>query len=313
MPNLEPWWYRWLSAGVSRHERVIHWYCQDPNSRAFIYRERTFSPELTATQFGAEIARATMGELQNQRQMTLWLDAELFQAAGGRSVAQQVLLGITDVLGPQGGFLWEFTEDERAMDDEQAWRQLQARKARLTGSLITVQASKADPVGIWEHTRNLLRWRPLADAPKLEMTRDMAKTILADDANGNDKYFAIMRQMEAVGREVLPKLQISAQCASVIRFLSSAVHDAKNHEVLVASSDVQAAMDSLRCGIDAHRGTQNRMPEEVFVAERLDKARAVAVQEFTGMSKDMVIRKAQADWKMQNSAVKTWSFRRGRG
>lgn len=303
--DLPYWWHRWLSAGFGR-EKTLHWYCQADNGQVHLYRELVLPQELTAQQYGAEVAKATTSELEHHKDLSLWMSEECFEKAAGRSIAEQVGIGIREVLGPDSSFLWEFTPDERGMSEGHAYASMQERRKRLASAFITIQAARSDATGIWSHLRDLIRWRPTTEAPKVEITREMAKSVLAEP-DGDIKYFQMVRALEHE-EEILPRLLV-AECPAAISFLSTAVHDPKRvDDVLVA--DNKAVADSLRCGMDAHRGTVANKPQEVFVGERLDRAMA-RNPEMSGDSRHQIATKADRDWQA-TGATKGFSFRRGR-
>lgn len=306
-PQLQPWWYRWMSAAIGQEGKAVHWYCQEPDKRVNVYREKVWPASLTATQWGAEIARVAMLDHQEQGSFDLFMPEDIFDLAAGRSVAAQIAAGVTEVLGPDSTFLYEFTDDERHMEAAAALESCSRRRAQLKGRVINLRMGSADEVAMWQYLRESLRWKALTDAPDIALTRDQIVAMLALP-DGNEQYMAHARKVDAWRTEVLPKLRFNPSCQQAITFLSTAMRDPKNPEVPLPTEQALVIGESLRCGMDGARNIQATMPKEVYVGARLDAARA-ANPDITGTSVQMIARDADHNWNAKNGAT-SFSFAR---
>ena len=305
--QLQPWWYRWMSAAQGSFGKVVHWFCQEPDKRVLAYREKVWPDTLTPQQWGAEIARVSMVDVEEQASFELFVPQSFFEMATGRSIAQQISNGIIEVLGPDSTFLYELTEDERHMDAAAALESCQRRRDRLKGRVINLRASTANDLAMWQYMREMLRWKPLTDQPDLQLTRDQIMWML-DSPDGSDQYMAYARKLDAWRDEVLPKLRLVAECTHAIRFLSTAMRDPRHLECPLPTDQTLVVGHSLRCGIDGARNIQSQMPKEVFVASKLDQARAINPA-MTPTSIQMVAREADRSWQKNNGA-QSFSFAR---
>ena len=309
--KLKPWWHRWLSLYWDPEQASVLWWCSDEQKRVHVYRELNVAAA-SAEDLAAEVARQATIEIGGNEQLYLWTFGEYFDRnAASKSVARQIQDGIASVIGHDSAFLWEFTEQERDLDKEQAYASLNNRRQRAARTRIVIQAAtrrnqatkENEEVAAWEHLRALIRTEPAYKIPTVEYDKRIAQQIL--DGNDISKFSEYMQAVDGHSSEPFPKFFVAEDCRITADALLSAARDERDSAEL-AEGPYFAPLMAVMIGALAHRENRQRPPMEEFVQSRLDRLKTD-----DSMSRHMATIKAEADYRAAHK-VGPIRFQRGR-
>lgn len=265
-PQLKDWWPRWVSATHGYGSAAL-WWCREPSGRLYIYRELALK-DCTPEAFGMEIARYSKDDTQFSSIIPVWMSDKAFDRVQGKSVAVLVADGIGRVLGANKASVFTHTQDEReTQNDHRRLQMIEARMRLLPKGTLNVQALQGgkDQTG-WDVVRELMRWRGNTPQRSQEPDADYAAHLALTDKAAFREY---VDSFSAIPAEVLPVLQISAECPQLIQAMSGAVRSATDESAL-AQNSAAFVLQALRIGSLAAREGRLREPREEFVERRLD-------------------------------------------
>jgi predicted phage terminase large subunit-like protein len=295
LEHTKDYWTRWLSFWWEPSCCAAIWWIPDDRKRIHIYREYSGSSVdgMGAEDFSAEVALRSEKDLAEQQQIHASISPELFERNMGiRSLALQIEAGFKRVLGDNGGFVWSFTDDERMMESDRAYRSLEERQNRSANARIFVQAVKGDETTAWEYLRHLLRTGPLVPLRPVPYDRTIVDALC--DINDNKRLKEYYDRVEGRITEEYPKLFVLPECIDTADAMLSARRGEKDASIL-AVGPYKATLQALALGALAHRDRQAAIPKEEFVARRLDR-----LQTDDPMTRVNVAKKAERDYHHQH-------------
>jgi hypothetical protein len=302
--ELKPWWYRWGSGDWGYdHPAAFHKFCRnDHDKRVHVYDELMLR-KVGSFEMGTLLAKWWAPELDDlpEHQVTIYLSPDAFSKIDEpKTRAEQIEAGIKSVLGPYGGFILHYNEEERqlaARDEKAASIAFEIRRKQQAGRvcIIIQKANSHDRVARFAYVRDLLRFRPLvAD------TKPDAEYLTALFARkGQAAYEAEVAKYAQRKPEILPMLQIWRVCRELDRCMREAVHNEgpKHEEPLKMDAEDGVggddSLDSFSYGAFAFREIQNQMPRAHWVAERMEEAQAKAPEPITDVNRLMQIQRQQ--------------------
>jgi hypothetical protein len=290
-PQLKPWWYRWLSCDYGYdHPACVHKFCRnEQDKRIHVYDELQVR-QVGAYELGVLIAKWCLPELESlpDHQLTLYLSPDAFNKQDAtKTRAEQIEMGIKEILGPYGAVLMRYNDDERAAamsNPKYAAIMFEQRKREADGHMcIAIKPANNDVDGGCSYFRELLRFRPI-----LTETQDELKQRLESiySRSGMEAYEREVAAAQSHEPEILPKIQIWKTCRELDRCLKAAIHDDPpkneryrkfNAEDGVGGDD---ALDCGRYGIMAFKEIRTQIPKRYWVNERIEQAQQQNVAAF---------------------------------
>jgi hypothetical protein len=280
---LQPWWFRWLGGdwGFS-HNAVFHKMCRnEQDKRIHVYDELKLR-QVGSYEMGVLIAKWCLPELEAlpDHQMTLYFSPDAFSKTDEtKTKAEQLAMGIQEVLGPYGSMLLRYNDDERqaAMRDPKAAALMfQRRRAEAQGKMcIAIKPANNDRVAGWSYMRELLRFRPVLNETEQELRDRLSQVFATAGVEAYERELAAHRKVSAP--EALPKVQIWKVCKLLDEFMSTAQHDEAPRAEDVKKFDATEGVggddagDSARYGLVAYKEIQTTIPQSYWVNERISQ------------------------------------------
>jgi hypothetical protein len=304
--KLEPWYIKWGGGdwGYS-HKAAFHKLCRNErDKRVHVYDEFT-TRQVGSFELGAQLATWWMADLEQMQAagkdpcVTIYMGADVFSKTDvTKTKAEQMALGIQQVLGPYGAILLKYNEDEKSAqerDRASALRMFERRKAELLGHIrIALKPIYIDRVGAWGYMRDMLRFRPaVLNLQTAEERNQYLKDVLK--TKGIEAYEMAAADLQKAKPEVLPRLQIWDRCPELDRCLKVAQHDtrsddnphsiSKREDVLKFNADENGeggddALESARNGIAAFKEIEASIPESYWVGTRIEEIQDQHAQDF---------------------------------
>jgi hypothetical protein len=283
--KLEPWYTRWGSGDWGYdHPAAFHKFCiNHSDHRVHVYDELCVR-QVGSYELGALLARWWMPELESlpDHQVTIYLSPDAFSKTdASKTKAEQMEMGIKEILGPYGALLMRYNDEERMMqqkDPRAAAALFEYRKRQAQGQMcIALKPANTDRIAGWQYCRELLRWRPLL----ADTAPDMAHAKVLFERQGIVAYEKYLEQFRDRKPEVLPRIQIWRVCKELDRFLQSAVHDEAPRAEDVRKVDAENGKggddpgDSFRHGAMALKDGEVTMPKYAFMAEKMSEAETI--------------------------------------
>jgi hypothetical protein len=306
---LKPWRPRWGSSDTGySHPSAAHKFCLNDDGRVHIYDELQVR-HVGYFEQGALLAKWWRPELLGLKQcgkdpsIVIHMGADAFSKTDvTKTKAEQVEAGIKEVLGPYGALILKYNEEEREImsrDPKRAKLLLQHRQQAVRGQVaIVLKPCYIDRIAAWGYFRDMLRFRPaVLDLQTDEKREEYLRAVLATEGEGS--YELQAAALKKIKPEVLPKLQIWDVCVELDRCLRAAQHDtradddpskpSKREDVLKFNADENGlngddALESARNGIVAFKEMESTVPQEEWVADRMD---AFQVQHATAFGSEI--------------------------
>jgi hypothetical protein len=292
---LKPWLPRWGSSDTGySHPSAAHKFCLNDDGRVHIYDELQVR-HVGYFEQGALLAKWWRPELLALKQcgkdpsIVIHMGSDAFSKTDvTKTKAEQVEAGIKEVLGPYGALILKYNEEEREImsrDPKRAKLLLQHRQQAVRGQVaIVLKPCYIDRIAAWGYFRDMLRFRPaVLDLQTDEKREEYLRAVLATEGEG--AYELQAAALKKIKPEVLPKLQIWDVCVELDRCLRAAQHDtradddpskpSKREDVLKFNADENGlngddALESARNGIVAFKELESTVPQEEWVADRMD-------------------------------------------
>lgn len=279
---LQPWWYRWLGADWGfDHFASFHKFCRNENDKRIHVYDELLVRQVGSFELGVMLANWCLSDLEGlpDKTLTMYLSPDAFSKGDAtKTKAEQIEMGIKEVLGPYGAFLLKYNDDERAAmlrDQKAAVLMFERRKAEMArGQMcIAIKPANNDRTAGWSYMHELLRFRPI-----LRETQEEIKTRLeaAFARAGVEAYEREVAQYRKSNQpEVLPRLQIWKNCKQLDRCLKSAMHDDEPRTEDVKKFNAQDGkggddpLDSTRYGCHAFKEIQTTVPKGYWMGEKM--------------------------------------------
>jgi len=313
--ELKPWWFRWGSADHGYdHPAAFHKFCRNErDKRVHIYDELMLR-QVGSYELGVMLANWWLPELEAlpDHQVTIYMGEDAFSKTdSSKTIAEQMELGIKEILGPYGALMMRFNDDERAAAQRnQSYAQdlFQRRKAKSEGHMcIVLQPQHVKRIEGWSFFRDMLRFRPARTESEEEIKQRLTSLY---NRSGVEAYERELAEYKSHGPEILPKLQIWKKCIELDRCLKVAQHDVdetgrnpkRNEDVRKFNSQDGVggddSLESARNGLCAYKEIQTRMPKSYWVAERCSNVQEEHIAAFgepiTDVTRLMQIQTRQA-------------------
>jgi hypothetical protein len=295
--TLRPWWYRWGSVDIGfDHPTATHKFCRNENDqRVHVYDEMTVR-QMDAFEIGVLLAKWWIPDLEQlpDHQITLYLSPDAFNKTDvNKTRAEQMELGIKEVLGPYGALLLRFNNDERAImarDNLMAQRMFDQRRQEFAGRMgIAIKLANDMRRDGCDYINQLLRFRPALHETEQDLKARLLETF---SRAGVEAYERELAKARSAGPEVLPKIQIWAVCKELDRCLKEAMRGEppKNEEYAkfnaVDGMGGDDALDSFRYGCMGFKEVQTNMPRSYFIGEKMNEAQQQHIAAFGEELKD---------------------------
>lgn len=303
---LQPWWHRWGGGDHGfDHPAAFHKFCRNESDhRVHIYDEMQMR-HVGAFEQGARLAQWWQPELvalQKAGQLpcvVVHLGSDAFSKNDEvKTIAERMMAGICEVLGPYGAIMLKYDDDEReAMlkNPRRAQQMFQQRIAKLEGRMaIALKPAYIDRKAAWDYMREMIRFRPAIMHLQTPEQRDKyLRDVLHQQ--GREAYEHQAEKLRSIKPEILPKLQIWDCCTELDRCLKAAQKDmrgaedptkvSKQDDVLKFNCDLQGdngddALESARNAIVAYKEIETTMPLSYFVSEKMAEAQEQHIAEF---------------------------------
>lgn len=280
--DLKPWWYRWGSGDWGYdHPATFHKYCRnEADKRIHVYDELSVR-HMDSYELGVKLAGWWLPELEAlpDHQITLYLSPDAFSKTDAtKTKAEQIGLGIKEVLGPLGSLLLRYTDDERAAasrDPKAAAALFERRKAEVSGQMcIILKPANNDMSAGCDYMRQLFRFYPARSA-----TEEQIKTHLTAvfARSGVEAYERELAQHRDSTPEILPRVQIWACCTGLDRCIRAAQRNEppQNEEYLKWDFDEEGEaegddeLDDFRYGCMAYKEIETQIPRSYWVNDRI--------------------------------------------
>jgi len=220
---ISPWCHRWAAIDWGyAHHSAGYWAAFAPDRRTHVYREMVVR-NMGAEELGMEFARRTLPDLEglSEQSMVLYFSHEQFSSRNsGKSIAEQLQMGIDRIIGPGSCYLLGKTEQERQAengggDQEAAARMFEERfNDQFSGAKIVLKRSSADRVAQASVAREYLKWRRIVE--KVEPDMQFARRLL-EQQGGYQKYTAYLKKFEEQQElPPVPRVQIHDCCKVLI-------------------------------------------------------------------------------------------------
>jgi len=233
--EIPAWCHRWaaLDWGYAHHA-AGYWGAYGTDRRTHVYREmvvRNFGAE----ELGMEFARRTMIDLEGMpdRSMVLYLSHDAFSGRNsGKSIAEQIRVGIEAIIGPGSCYLLGKTEEERKLEQNDKDGARESFEERFTeqykNSKIVIKRSSQDRVAAASVVRDYLKWRVAVD--KVEPDMAYANSLLGM-VNGYQRFTTYMTKFKnQQDRPPVPRVQIHDCCKLLIDTIPQLRPDPNNLE-----------------------------------------------------------------------------------
>jgi hypothetical protein len=290
-PKLKPWWFRWGSLDIGYdHPATSHKFCRNTeDKRVHVYDELSVR-HMDSYEIGVLIAKWWVPELEvlPDHQIVLYLSPDAFSKTdGAKTRAEQLEMGIKEVLGPYGAIMLRFNEQERnalLRDSTKAAAMFNQRKSEFNGKMgIAIKSANNDRKAGCDYINSLLRFRPT-----FTETQEQLSVRLADvyGRSGLEAYEKARATSKVGAVEILPKIQIWPVCKGLDRCFRQAVRGEapKNEEYVkfdaVNGIDGDDELDDLRYGVMGYKEVETTIPKEYFVGDRMSSAQAEHVKAF---------------------------------
>ena len=294
------WWYRWGSGDWGYdHPSAFHKAIRnESDGRIHIYDELLLR-QIGSYEMGTIIAKWWQPDLLKLKaggrdpSVVIYMGEDLFRNDDAtKTRAEQMSMGIKDVLGPLGSIVLRMDDTERAIaqrDPARAKAIFAARQKEFIGQMcIALKPIHIVAEDAWAYMRDMFRFRPATvvfknDADKQQYLEDILKT------DGREAYEIHAQALREQKPEVLPKLLIWPNCRGLERCLRTAQVDTRadndpaketkrnvplKRNADEAGKDGDDELDSGRNLILAYKEIQTEIPRSYFVSEKLSDAQA---------------------------------------
>lgn len=305
--KLEPYWFRWGSGDWGYdHPAAFHKGVRNSDDgRVHVYDELQVR-NMDSFELGAVLARwwhPDLLALQKANQdpcVIIYMGSDVFSKDDAtKTKAQRMEAGIKEVLGPFGGMLLKYDENEQevmARDPKRAKMMFERRRAALQGNIcIALKPIYLERVQAWSYVRELMRFRP-AILEELQTPEGRSKflgEVLAQQ--GRMEYELRASEMRNIKAEILPKVLIWDQCVELARCLDVAQKDTRNdddpskpskrEDVKKFNADAEGkngddALEAFRNLCFAFKDIETMMPKSYFVGDQMARIQEQHVQDF---------------------------------
>lgn len=289
---LQPWWFRWLGGDWGYdHPAVFFKACRnEQDKRIHLYDELSLR-RVGSYEMGVLLAKWCLPELEAlpDHQLTLYFSPDAFSKTDEtKTKAEQLALGIQEVLGPYGSMLLRYNDDERTAamrDPKTAAMMFNRRRSETNGKMcIAIKPANNDRVAGWNYMRELLRYRGVLSETQQEIKDRLSSTFAKSGVEAYERELAQYRK--SAEPEALPKVQIWRVCHKLDAFLNTAQHDEAPRAEDVKKWDAidgrggDDAGDAARYTLTAFKELQAIMPKSYWVSERMDQAQAQSQESY---------------------------------
>lgn len=279
-PPLRPWWFRWGSVDLGwDHPTTSHKFCRNETDHRIHVYDEFWARQVDAYEVGVLLAKWWIPELEQlpDHQITLYISPDAFnKTSSEKTRAEQMEMGIKEVLGPYGAMLLRFNNDERDVmrrDSALAQRMFEQRRLEFAGKMgIAIKSANDDRKDGCDYINQLLRFRPVLTETEEELKKRLQETFSRGGVEAYERELAKARQ---TGPEILPKVQIWAVCRELDRCLKEAVRGEppKNEEYVkfnaIDGEGGDDALDDFRYGCMGYKEIQTTMPKSYYVGEKM--------------------------------------------
>jgi hypothetical protein len=329
---LKPWWYRWGSGDAGfQHPAAYHKAVRnEQDGRIHIYDEMQVR-QIGSYEQGALLAQwwqQDLVALQAAGQdpcITVYMGADTFAKGDStQTKAEQMVAGIRQVLGPYGGLLLKYNEEEQSAmirEPKRAQAMFERRRQELAGHMcIALKPIYFRRPDAWDYMADKLRFRPVLVQFQTDEDRDhYLREILAQE--GRESYERHAADIKNVKPEVLPKVLIWECCRELDRCIRRAERDtsadgdpsrrSKSEDIRKFNADENGengddALESGRNLIVAYKEISVMMPLSYFVSERVSQIQkdhlSATGEELTDLTRLRMIAMTQtANWQKQSA------------
>ncbi len=306
--KLRPWWFRWGSLDVGYdHPASSHKFCRNAeDKRIHVYDELSVR-HMDSYELGVLLAKWWIPELEAlpDHQIVLYVSPDAFSKQSfEKTRAEQLEMGVKEVLGPYGAIMLRFNEHERdAMlrDPARASAMFAQRRAEFGGKMgIAIKAANNNRAFGCDYINQLLRFRPTLRETVEELGERLTATY---GRSGLEAYEDARAKARLAGVEILPRVQIWAICRELDRCLKQAIRaDPPNEDEYlkfdaVDGQDGDDALEDFRYGCMGFKEVETAIPKEYFIGERIAAMQAQQVatsgEELTDMTRLIMIQNRQ--------------------
>jgi len=306
--SLRPWWFRWGSLDIGYdHPATSHKFCRNADDkRIHVYDELSLR-QMDSYELGVLLAKWWVPELEAlpDHQIVLYVSPDAFSKTdASKTRAEQLEMGIKEVLGPYGAIMLRFNEHERdAMlrDPARAAAMFARRRSEFGGRMgIAIKAANNDRVAGCDYINSLLRFRPSLRETEEELSQRLSLTF---GRSGMEAYEQARAKARTGGEEILPRIQIWKVCRELDRCLKQAIRDEKKEDYVkwdaVDGQEGDDALDDFRYGCLGFKEVEPSIPKEYFIGERIAAMQTQQVantgQELTDMTRLIMIQNRQRE------------------
>lgn len=288
-PKLKSYWFRWGSLDIGYdHPATSHKFCRNAeDKRIHVYDELSLR-RMDSYELGVLLAKWWVPELEllPDHQIVLYVSPDAFSKTdAGKTRAEQLEMGIKEVLGPYGAIMLRFNEQERdAMlrDPTRADVMFQQRRADFQGRMgIAIKSANNDRKAGCDYINYLLRFR----ASLTETQEELSERLTATYGRSGLLAYEKARSNTKIGKEeILPKVQIWNVCRGLDRCLKTLFRGEppKDEEYAQMNSidgeDGDDECDDFRYGVMGYKEVETVIPKEYFVGERMAAAQTAYVE-----------------------------------
>lgn len=221
--EIPTWCHRWgaLDWGYAHHA-AGYWGAFNIDKRTHVYREMMVR-NMAAEEVGSEYARRSIPDLEGiaDRSMVVYLSHDAFSARNaGKSIAEQVKVGIERILGPGSCYLLGKTEEERKLaslgNDKAGAEEMFAERfnEQFKNARIVLKRSGSDRVAAASVARSFFQWRVYNEQVEPDMVHARR---LMEQVDGYRKYTAYMKKFDEQQKAPpVPNVQIHDCCQVLI-------------------------------------------------------------------------------------------------
>jgi hypothetical protein len=271
--DLAPWWPRAMGVDWGfGHNTAAVWGCWTPRQQLHVYRELVLN-NVGTIELGGRLALAALPDLERMTDphMSLYLSHDAFHRDDfANTEAEQIQIGIQQVLGKDGVFVYAPTLDEEDGGTVEEIRSKVERRRKETAKRAAITIIPAG--GPWKRRpaanrlREYLRWWTITEGMNDE---EEARKILK--AHGALAYSEHLQRIEAERNRTLPVLQIWDNCPRIIKGVEAAQADTKDVEAL-RKMEGDDEVDALLHLVGNFSESEGDKPRDVWIAERVQRS-----------------------------------------
>ncbi len=274
---LMPWLPRFAGCDWGfGHAAVVFGAVRDLNGQTIIHKELVVA-KTSSVEVGVAIGRLFLDDLEGLYKagvlpkINLWLSPDAFAKQDMvKTQSEGIAEGIGRVVGSKAVHLPEYFTHMHLEEHPGVSNLFREAKFQSEAGIFIGHAQNARVAG-FAHLRELLRWRPLANAATDSFDSRIAYELLHTDIA---KYRTYVEAYERRKPEPLPKLLIEDHCVNLIQSFPSVVSDKKNIEDVqktdALSDDV---IDAVRYLLFSPDVLENREPQRSYVQRQLQKVK----------------------------------------